>query len=250
MNMVMHVLPGDATAADLAAAGIGGETVVCREALVDGNIKAKNLDEFWKLRERFITGEYGGSERSYRESVVEEFERLHKVPAGAEVNLWFEYELFCSVNMWFCIDLLSDADAKVFRVAPSVRTGEEKWKGFGKMSAGDLRRCFAERTELNAADMELGKALWQAFANDELETLDRLGDTRSECFPYLREVCTAAMQRSFRPREILKEITSNGPMDFNEIFAEFSVHAGVYGFGDSQVRGILKELGRTDTFQK
>jgi hypothetical protein len=239
MKMVIHVLPGDATAADFVETGIGGETVICREALIDGDVKAESLDEFWKLRENFIAGEYGANERSYHEIVTVEFERLRQVPADAEVNLWFEYELFCSVNMWFCIDLLKDADVKVFRVAPATRTDEEKWKGFGKMSPDDLRRCFAERTEMKAADRELGKELWQAFSNDDMEKLDRLGDTRSESFPHLREVCTAAMQRSFRPAEILKEITSNGAKDLSEIFQEFSRRAGVYGFGDTQVKRLI-----------
>ena len=239
--MIVHVLPGDATATDFADTGIDGEVIVCREALVDGDVKAKNLDEFWKVREDFIASEYGESERSYQENVLMEFERLRRVPAGAEVNLWFENELFCSVNMWFCLDLLRDADVKVFRVAPVIRSEDEKWKGFGNMSADDLRKCFAERREMNAAGRELGSMLWQAFSNDDLEKLDALGNTQSENFPYLREVCTAAVQKSFLPGEILKEITADGAKDFNEIFKEFSNSAGVYGFGDSQVRGILKK---------
>lgn len=240
--MMIHVLPGDATAADFAETGIGGELIVCREALVDGNAKAETRDEFWKVREGFIASEYGENGQTYRENVVKEFERLRRVPAGAEVNLWFEYELFCSVNMWFCIDLLRDADVSVFRVAPAIRTDEEKWKGFGKMSADDLRQCFAERTEMNPADRELGSALWRAFSNDDLQELDRLGNTRSESFPHLREVCTAAMQRSFRPLEVLKEITSNDAKDFSEIFQEFSRRAGVYGYGDAQVKRLLDEM--------
>ena len=235
MNKILHVLPGDATATDFAETGIDGEVIVCREALVDGDVKAKNLDEFWKLREDFIRREHGENGGSYYENVAKEFEKLRDVPANAEVNLWFEYELFCSVNMWFCLDLLRDADIKIFRVAPVIRAEDEKWKGFGKMSAEDLRKCFTGRWEMNVADRELGSDLWQAFSNDDLKRLDVLGNAQTESFPYLREVCTAAIQKSFRPAEILKEITSGEAKDFNEIFREFSAQAGVYGFGDSQV---------------
>jgi hypothetical protein len=244
MKTTLHVLPGDATAADFAETGIDGEVIVCREALIDGNVKAKNLDEFWKVREAFIGREHGENGESYYENVAKEFEKLRDVPADAEVNLWFEYELFCSVNMWFCLNLLGEADIKVFRVEPVIRAEEEKWKGFGTMSEDDLRRCFAGRLEMSVADRNLGIALWQAFSNDDAEGLDRLGNTQTESFPYLREVCTAAIQKSFRPAEILKEITSSGDKDFNEIFKEFSAQAGVYGFGDSQVKEILKELGK------
>ena len=85
--MIVHVLPGDATAGDLGEAGIAGEVVVCREAMADGDVKAKNLDEFWKVREDFVVGEYGEREESYYDNVVREFERLREVPAGTEVNL-------------------------------------------------------------------------------------------------------------------------------------------------------------------
>lgn len=242
MTKILHVLPGDATATDFAETGIDGEVIVCREALVDGDVKAKNLDEFWKLREDFIGREHGENGGSYYENVAKEFEKLIDVPANAEVNLWFEYELFCSVNMWFCLDLLRDADIKIFRVAPVIRAEDEKWKGFGKMSAEDLRKCFTGRWEMNVADRELGSDLWQVFSNDDLKRLDVLGNAQTESFPYLREVCTAAIQKSFRPAEILKEITSGETKDFNEIFREFSAQAGVYGFGDSQVKRFVDEI--------
>jgi hypothetical protein len=242
MDMVVHVLPGDATAAGFEKTGIAGEMIVCREALVDGEVKADNLGQFWKQRADFVEGEYGAGEGSYYDGVAREFEKLLNLPAGSEVNLWFEYELFCAVNMWFCLNLLRDKDVKIFRVAPITRARNEIWKGFGSMGVDDLRKCFARRSELSADDRELGSELWQAYANNDLEKLDDLGNAKSDNFPYLREVCTAAMEKSFQPKQILEEITADGVTDFTEIFSKFSERAGVYGFGDTQVKGILSEM--------
>src|SRR5215207_6662647 len=107
--MKIHVLPGDAQVEDFRATGLDGEIVVCREALVDGDVRANGLEEFWQTRERFLTEAYPESPSNYRDSVVSEFEKLLDLPGSAEVNLWFEYELFCHVNMWFCVWLLCDS---------------------------------------------------------------------------------------------------------------------------------------------
>jgi hypothetical protein len=242
MSLIFHVLPGDATVSDFENTGLGGGVVVCREALVDGNVRATSLEEFWKIRSEFIENEHDSDTDSYYRRVASEFEKLLDLAAGTEVNLWFEYELFCQVNMWFCINLLRGADAKIFRVAPVTRAKDEIWKGFGRMPVEELRECFAKRIEFVSKDRELGEKLWQAYLNGDHEKLDELGDAKSECFPYLREVCTAAMEKSFKPEQILEEIKASGVEDFGEIFAKFSDRAGVYGFGDSQVQGLLSRV--------
>jgi hypothetical protein len=92
--MVIHVLPGDAQVEEFSKTAIAGDVVVCREALVDGPVAARNLEEFWKIREGFLGESYPEIQTNYRTSVVAEFEKLLDLPPGTEVNLWFEYELF------------------------------------------------------------------------------------------------------------------------------------------------------------
>jgi hypothetical protein len=45
-----------------------------------------------------------------------------------------------------------------------------------------------------------------------------------------------------RPRQLLQQIQSSGKDDFREVFKEFSAQAGIYGFGDTQVRKLLADL--------
>ena len=238
--MIYHVLPGDATAEDFKATGIDGEVIVCRECLVVGPADAETYFEFWEQRAHFVLGEYHGDEIVYHETVADELAKLLDVPAGSEVNLWFEYELFCSANMWFCLDLLRNTESEVYRVEPIVRTFDDRWKGFGKLDAADLQKCFAARTKFSADDIQLGSDLWNAFRHEDNARLLLLGDRDSKCFPYLKEVCEAAVERETRPREILRSITKDNT-DFGEIFMEFTKQAGVYGYGDSQVESLLEK---------
>src|SRR5215210_3615464 len=104
--MNIHVLAGDALAENFNKTGIDGEVAVCRECLIEGDVKAENLNDFWEIRADFIVSVYGENKEKYFETVADEFRKLNNLTPGAEVNLWFEYELFCQTNMWFCLDLL------------------------------------------------------------------------------------------------------------------------------------------------
>ena len=115
--MIIHVLPGDAQVEDFTKVGLEGEIVVCREALVQGEVRAESLDEFWDVRERVHAENQ--SDARYRETVVSEFEKLLNLTGGTEVDLWFEYELFCQVNLWFCVWLRRRCRTRRFRWSPS-----------------------------------------------------------------------------------------------------------------------------------
>ncbi len=237
--MKIHVLPGDAVAEVFASAGLDGDVIVCRECLVDGDVLGETLEEFWYLRANFIEVHYGGDPIEYRERVAYELERLLETGPDDEVFLWFEYELFCQVNMWFCLSLLKSTEAKVFRVMPAGLEPDKIWYGFSEMGPDDLSTCFDERVEITSTDIETAVQLWEAFRERDGEWLLRLGEYRSSAFPFLKEVCSAAAEIKTRPKEIVNELLSNGHTAIEDIFPEFRKRAGVYGFGDLQVERLI-----------
>lgn len=238
--MIVHVLPGDATAAEFRKANIDGEMIVFREALVVGDVSGSTLDEFWERRANFILMEYGEDPIDYRESVAYEVERLLDLPSDAELNLWFEYELFCHSNMWFCLDLLRDLDRPVYRVQPLNASPDDVWKGFGNHGPKELEQCFESRIQFTREDIEMGSRMWQAFRDRDSRRLLELGEYRSPCFPFLREVCTAAAEIDTKPRRIVQDLREQGLKGIAEVFPEFQKRAGVYGFGDQQVSRLLE----------
>ncbi len=159
-----------------------------------------------------------------------------------EVNLWFEYELFCSVNMWFCLWLLRETGAAVFRVEPAVLKDEGRWDGFGYLGFAELQKCYEQRVRFTRKEIELGAELWNAFRKNDHEKLIELSKAEQNCFPYLAEVCEAAIERDTRPAEIIAEIQFEGKSEFDEVFPEFKRRAGVYGFGDLQVSRLLDQV--------
>ena len=71
----------------------------------------------------------------------------------------------------------------------------------------------------------------------------------SEEFPFLTDVVTAHSERvptndsPGRPKKIIKEIIDElGTSDFSPVFREFSKRESIYGFGDLQVKRLMKDL--------
>ena len=239
--MILHVLPGDAQVPAFNESGIEGEMLVCREALVEGDISRDSLDEFFINRAAFINSVYDEDPSNYNARVASQFRRLLEIHTGDEANLWFEYELFCAVNMWFCLDLLNRTKSDVYRVAPVYLDEENRWDGFGGANGDRVRQCFEGRIKLSSDDIQLGSELWHAFRIKDTEELIRLSSTSTNAFPYLIEVGKAAAEIDSSPAAIIAEIQLEGINNFNEIFLEFRRRAGVYGYGDSQVKHLMEK---------
>lgn len=225
--MIYHILNGDGLAGGF---DLNGEIITCREAFIEGSLQADSQEDFWNVRSEFIKEGYDRD--LYFEKVKSEFDKLDNLQPADEVNLWFGGEAFCQVNLWFCLQLLVDKNAKLFRVFP----GSDDWD----CSFNDLKECVESRQTLTEEDLQLGKKLWQAFSSQDFEALKELGKADSECFPRLREVCQALVEKTSKPKEILQEIVQDGEKDFGKIFLQFRERAGIYGFGDSHVKNLLE----------
>lgn len=240
--MTYHVLPGDAVAETFKNTNIAGDLIVCRECLAIGDADADILPDLWEQRAHFILSEYGEDEIIYHETVADELAKLLDLDETDEVYLWFEYELFCSVNMWFCLWLLSETGAAVYRVEPSVLKTEDRWDGFGHLDANGLQKCYDRRARFTANEVIFGAELWNAFRKGDNARLTELSKVEQDRFPYLAEVVEAAVERHSRPAEIVAEIQFEGKTEFNEVFFEFKRRAGVYGYGDLQVERLLDPI--------
>ncbi len=240
--MIYHVLPGDAIAEEFSKTGIDGEVIVCRECFIVGPLDADSPEQFWDDRAKFILTEYSEDEIEYHEKVADELEQLSSVGPGDEVDLWFEYELFCQVNMWFCISRLASSGAELYRVEPAVVSRDDRWKGFGQLNSEELKQCFGSRVKLDQADIDLAIDLWGKYRARDAAGLLSLSQSSSQAFPYLDETAEAAAQIESRPMNIVRQIRSEGISDPEVVFVEFSKRAGVYGLGDSQVYRMLESL--------
>ncbi len=227
--MIYNVLNGDGLANNFI---LQGDIVVCREILIEGSLQSESLDEFWKLRENFLKSTFEA--KNYSSRVKAEFEKLYNLKPNDEVNFWFGDDVFCQVNMWFCLWLCADCDAKIYRVFPDSNS----WS----CSFSNLNKCFESRKSLTSNDFSLGKQLWKLFRENDFEGIKKISETKTDCFNKLSEICNALLEKNQKPKTVLLEIIKDGEKDFSKIFSEFQQKAGIYGFGDTQVKNILREI--------
>lgn len=240
-----HILNGDCLADQLRQTKINQDFIVCRECLIDGNLYADNIADFWTIRANFIADTYKVSTKEYFSKTISEFEKLNNLPDYSEICLWFENDLFCQTNMWFVLSLLSDrSNLKLYRIFPVIENVMDNWKGFGIADAEKLELAYASKVRFKIKDIELGKQLWTAYQNGELSKLEELSKVHSDCFEYLEEVCQAHIDRFpldkslGRPDKVIKEIIETKAKKFETVFTEFTKREGIYGFGDLQIRNI------------
>lgn len=221
----IHVLNGDALAQKFPA--LSGEIVVCREALIEGPIHAPAFEDFFLDRAAFISETFNASAEEYFDNVKREFDRLSDVAENAIVNLWFEHDLFCQINLWFTLSFLerTSKPSQVFVVMPSTEPSN-LWSGFGKLDENQLTTLFQNRVELTRGDRELVQSLWLAFQRHDLAKMATLSENTSAAFPLLREVTQAHLDRYpkegvGRPQKKLRSILDQGVTDFATIFNKF-----------------------------
>lgn len=243
------LLNGDCLAEQLKAAELPLERIVFREALVSGPLDGANWEEFWETRVGFLTQNYGATAQAVQEKTVAELEKIRSLADGVELSLWFEDDLFCQVNLWFVLHLLSEsAKIKIYRVFPPEASPANRWKGFGYASVATLAQAYESKVPFTSSDLALGKNLWEAFLLGDGPQLAALSKSVSPCFRDLEEVCQAHLDRisedltKRRPEKVILELLAKGITDFDTLFSQFSEREGIYGFGDLQVRELVDSI--------
>ena len=241
----MHILNGNALKKQFPRQ-LDGEILVFHECLVDGNVEAKTLPEFFELRSGFISKYYQGVSRDdYYRLTVSELEKIKLLPDNAIINLWFEDDLFCQVNFWFLVNYLFNLNPswKLYLVRPPVLDH----LGFGGLNQEELEKAFHNRMYLD----ETGNiaVLWQAYKNSDMEKLVDLANSLLVKFPFISKAVTAHLERiptehhPGRPKLSLMQIINELKTDeFGPVFRAFSKRESIYGFGDLQVKRLLEDI--------
>ena len=245
--MKFHILNGDALAAEFPIDGIPGETIVIREAFIDGPVSTMYDDTYWELRKQYIQNTYTEIPITYEAHVMTEFDKLRNITSADEVYLWFEDDLFCQCNMWFAIDFISqNSQPKFHRVFPE--SDNITWKGFGRCGKKDLVNFYSGPIALRHEDVVHIRNLWNAFVHADNPALLMLSEEPNKAIRFQKEVIKAQADRAHdsparsRPYRTLLSLMQGEELSFYQIFEKFTRLEGIYGFGDSQVMNMLKEL--------
>ena len=153
----VHIVNGDFLQDCLQAEN----ALIVREMFVEGPIKADSINELFQARATYLEKTYAIPTEEYHIKSVTEFEKIQRIPNGAEVYLWFDYDLFCFVNLLFILQLLiKNKTLKLFLIRPLRRKKFSIWQGFGDHTKSDLMLAYSQRTPLKSRDLTDLLHLW------------------------------------------------------------------------------------------
>ena len=253
MSSLLHITNGDSLTDRLKALNLKGDIITWREMLCEGKTLTNvGSESFWKTRFEFLNKNYKVSKTWFVEKTLKEYRSLCNHKQQDQIVLWFEYDLFCQINMLAVISWLKTHRkyAHISLVCSGNEDETDKMYGLGDVSDEKLLELYENRTELSMNDIEYADYVWQLYCSDNPIRLENLTDFNNYQFDYLSEAIKAHLKRFPTIKNGLNDIENHvlqlsfdkKPKSKRELLRTVLSDQGVYGFGDSQYERIITTL--------
>ena len=249
---ILHVLNGDATLVPFRDSGLSGDIVINRSMMSEGKtIYTADMDEFFHARADHAEHFYGIDRQTYLSQVVQEFTRLENVTGYDEVVLWFEFDLFCQINLLFTLFYLQQhpLPAKISLIAPDSHPHTPNFKGLGMLSADHFPELFSERLTVAASDLQTANQIWAAYCSAtplKLETF--AGQPAGQLF-HMGKALKAHLQRLpaienglNRIENFFLNLLAMADYRWYDLYSQFWNQLTIYGFGDFQLDVYMRRM--------
>ena len=240
---IHHILNGDALKENFPL--LKGVCIIFRECLIDGPVSDQLDESFLTNRAEFISSYFNTSSQAYNKKALPEIQKLQQIQKEDQVNLWFEDDLFCQTNLWFCLSVLYQ---KGIQNAFLVRPDHDEWTGFGQMNIPSLERIYKNRALIKKEELYQFHLLWNAYTTNNEKALISASNNLKGIIPRIDLVVKAHIDRKVdHPQEglpfsFLKKLKEEDITEFKDVFQTFTKELGIYGYGDLQVRKMWDEI--------
>ncbi len=253
MSSLLHITNGDSFTERLQQLNLKGDIITWREMLCEGKtLTTVGSESFWKTRFEFLNKNYKVSKSWFIEKTLKEYRSLCNHKQQDQIVLWFEYDLFCQVNMLAVISwLLSNRKYAEISLVCSGREGaSNKMYGLNELSDEQLRELYAQRTVLNQDDKEYADYVWQLYCSNNPMRLENLMDFEDYQFDYLGDAIKTHLKRfpsianglNEMENNILGQAAHKKHVSKSKFLGSLLQNQGNLGFGDSQYERALNRL--------
>ena len=253
MSSQLHITNGDSFTQRLQKLKLKGEIITWREMLCEGKtVTNVGSEAFWKTRFDFLHKNYNVSKSWFIEKTLKEYRSLCNHKQEDEIILWFEYDLFCQINLLAVISWLKThrRHVTISMICSGNEDDTERLYGLNDLSDEQLRKHFENRVVLTQDDIEYADYVWQLYCSDNPIRLENLMDFDQYQFEYLEEAIRTHLKRFPTIMNGLNEIENRvlqlaaeqKPSSKKALLTTLLQNQGWYGFGDTQYIRILKNL--------
>lgn len=246
----LHITNGTSLTNYLNELDITGEKLTWQEMLCEGS--TQNLIDnahFINLRNTFLKDFYD-IDLDVSE-LKEELNKLDDLENYSEIILWFEYDLFCHINMMAVISLLQQKkiNLPLYLVCSGRISGEKNLKGLAELSAEQLLKHYENKVKLKPEDIQLATTLWGIYCGKD-HNLFKPYIVKSSTFVYLSNCLKAHFERfpdyksglNSLERNILNIIKNKEVKSTHHLLGYAINYQGYFGYADLQFQRIINKL--------
>lgn len=248
----LHITNGDELTAEMLELNLPGEIVIWREMLCEGHtLQEVGSQEFLKQRKKFLKKNYGISAEDYEEKFISQLKKLKTAKDHDYVVLWFEFDLFCHINMLAAISYyLNHRESKPFFLVCSKKLkGEKEQIPLSRLSSKQLLNHYENRIALNADDIEIALLIWELYCSNNPMKLKQQIKTTSN-FEYLSSCIRAHIERfpnsetglNTLEQNVLKLIKKHEITSLNQLLGYALQYQGYYGYSDIQMQRLIEKI--------
>jgi hypothetical protein len=206
---------------------------------------------FEEKRANFLKESFDVAKQYYHEKFIAELTKLKDLSSYDEINLWFEYDLFCHVNMIAAISHLKQLtyQKSLFLISSRRVDKEGDIQGLSQLNKKQLLEQYAHKISLTLDDVEHANTLWKIYNGDDHQQFKKYL-TKSSSFPYLTNCISAHLKRfpSTHNGLNLLEVHTLNMIEQRQIKSKHHLlgymlkYQGYYGFGDIQLKAMINKL--------
>ena len=253
MSSLLHITNGDHFTEKLKSLNLKGDIITWREMLCEGKtLTSVGSESFWKARFEFLNKNYKVSKSWFIEKTLKEYRSLCNHKQQDEIVLWFDYDLFCQVNMIAVLSWLKTHRkyAHISLICTGKEDESEKMYSLHDLDDAQLLNHYENKIELTQDDIEYADYVWQLYCSDNPIRLENLTDYSEFQFDYLSGAIQAHLHRFPSIKNGLNEMENNilrlaaeqRPPNRKVFMSEIQKKELILGFGDSQYERALSRL--------
>ncbi len=249
---ILHITNGDSLTERLKDIDLDGEVVVWREMLCEGPTRSHvGDDKFIEVRKKFLSDKYGITPADYEEKFVTQLKKLAAIDSYDEIILWFEFDLFCHINMLAAISFLLDSKHKepLYLVCSGRVPGVKELIGLSELSDKQLIKHYERKIRLSEDDLDMADFIWKLYCGKDPSKL-KPEIRKSSNFKYLSSCIRAHIERYPNIRTGLNALETNilKLIDREHITSDHQLcgyalsYQGYYGYSETMILKIIEKL--------
>lgn len=242
----LHITNGDSTTEYLKSLKFQGDFITWREMLCEGRTSLDvGSESFWKTRFNFLKANYKVTKKNFINLTLKEYRNLCQTKGQKEIILWFEYDLFCQINLIALVSWIKRfrKDEKVTLICSGDIEGKDRKLGLCELNKEQIHQHFENRVELSVDDIEYADYVWQLYCSDSplrLNTVKQFNPAHK--FLYLDDALDLHLKRfpsvenglNLVENYILKVAEESKAKSKHELVKNLLGIQNVFGFSDLQ----------------